>query len=314
MKRNLTLDIVKILAACGVVMAHAQFLSDIYPAVQYILFSGVLRFGIPLFLFITGYFFYSAAHNGYLKVWFKRLLILYAVWMLIYGVFWIRPDKYSFLEMLHFSFFGFWHLWYVSAIIIAAALTVLAYKLSLFKQLSLIVGLFLIGVCIQYAANYSLLSEQVNAFINNDWVHRNGLFLGFPFFFMGYLTFKYKPYESLSMNQCTAFLIIALFAAFLEASINYYHPERQGPFDNSLSLFISCPAVFFFFMKLPLEGTNKSLTLYAKGMYLSHPIVIIFANHFFDLSLSVITLLALSISPLITYFIIRIHRRVPIFL
>lgn len=314
MKRNLTIDIVKLLAACGVVTAHTQFLTDIAPETQYILYNGVLRFAVPLFLFINGFFFYSAIHNGYFKPWLKRSTMLYVVWMLIYGIFWLRPDKYSLLEILHTAFFGFFHLWYVPAMLISGIMTALFFKLSLPKQVALILIFFLIGVAIQYIGNYNWSSyPEINELCNYDWMHRNGLFLGFPFFFMGYLIRKYKTYKRFNKLQSVMLLLVALFAGALEAIINHSQPDMQGTFDNSLALLISCPAVFIFFINMTFEGENRNLSSYATGIYFSHLWIVIFLNHFFNFSPTLLTVITLVLSTIATFILIRINKRFPFF-
>lgn len=315
MKRHLSIDIIKLVAACGIVTAHTQFLTDIAPETQYILYNGALRFAVPLFLFINGFFFYSRLENGYVKPWFKHSLMLYVVWMLIYGIFWLRPDKYSILEILHTAFFGFSHLWYVPAMIVAGLITTLVFRLSLYKQLALIMIFFLIGVAIQYIGNYNLSSNpDINMLFNQEWVHRNGLLLGFPFFFMGYLMAKYKTYMRFDKLQSFVLLLIGIFIGVFEAAINYSQPDMQGSFDNSLALLVSCPAVFIFFINLSFEGKNKNLSSYATGIYFSHLLIVILLNHFFDLTPTRLTAMTLVLSIIATFVLVRINKRFPFFL
>jgi len=70
MGRNLTIDVLKIVLAFFVVFLQIHFLKNSYPEVSYLLVNGLFRIAVPVFLLITGfYFFYidtsKKLKNGY---------------------------------------------------------------------------------------------------------------------------------------------------------------------------------------------------------------------------------------------------------
>ena len=78
--RNLSVDVLKIVMAIFVVLLHMHFLKNVYPTLSYVLVNGLFRLGVPVFLIVTGYYFYFVDDILKLKKWLVRLFILYAIW------------------------------------------------------------------------------------------------------------------------------------------------------------------------------------------------------------------------------------------
>lgn len=108
MGRNLSIDVLKIILAFFVVFLHMNFLKETYPVLSYILVNGLFRIAVPVFLVITGFYFFHIDSVKKLKKWLFRTFLLYAIWMLIYISYWKDND-----EILLTIVFGYHHLWYL---------------------------------------------------------------------------------------------------------------------------------------------------------------------------------------------------------
>jgi hypothetical protein len=106
--RSLSIDILKIILAAFVVCLHIHIFRDSFPSVSYVLVNGFFRIGVPVFLIISGYFFFFIDDISRLKKWSVRILLLYIIWSAVYFPFWKEDDNYI-LNIL----FGYHHLWYL---------------------------------------------------------------------------------------------------------------------------------------------------------------------------------------------------------
>lgn len=298
-----------------VVGLHAGFLGDISVLGQYLTANGIFRIAVPIFLIINGFYFYPLWSKGNSLYWFKRVLQLYLFWMLFYSYFWFRPSDISFIEFIkiaHELIIGYFHLWYLPAMIGAAALVILLKKLSLKSIITTILIMFVIGVTIQYVGNYHMVDNKiVDKFFNMHWIHRNLLFFAFPFFFIGFLINKFNIQEKISLNQAITLSMIGILLLLNESYFNYINPLRDGGFDNFISLLLVCPAIFLVFMNLDLPGKSKQLSFYATGIYFIHPIFLKIYRRFFDfLGGTALTLIVILSSIIASYFLIKVNNRV----
>lgn len=314
MKRNIALDILKLILAFMVVGLHTGFLADISALGNYLTTQGIFRIAVPIFLLINGFYFYSILDKGRSAYWFKRVLYLYLFWMLFYSYFWFRPSDASFIEIvkiIHKLIIGHFHLWYLPAMLGAAALVILFKKLSLKLMIGIILVAFAGGVVIQYAGNYHMIDNQtIDKFFNYHWIHRNLFFFGFPFFFIGFLINKFSIQDRISLKLSVILSIIGFSLLICESYLNYIEPLRDGGFDNFISLLIVCPAVFLLFMKLDFQGSSKQLSFYATGVYFIHPIFMTIYSRFTDFDGTLLTFIVIISSIFASYFLIKINNKV----
>lgn len=314
MKRNIALDILKLILAFMVVGIHTGFLANISVMGQYLTVNGIFRIAVPIFLLISGFYFYPVLNKGNSIYWFKRILYMYLFWMLFYSYFWFRPTDISFIEIARIIYtfiIGYFHLWYLPAILGAAALVILFRKLSLKLMIGIILIAFAGGVAIQYAGNYHIIDNQtIDEFFNKTWIYRNFLFFGFPFFSIGFLINKFSIQERISLKLSVILSIIGFFLLICESYFNYIDPLRDGGFDNLMSLLIVCPAVFLLFMKLDFQGSSKQLSFYSAGVYFIHPIFLSTYKNFPDFHGTLLTFIVFISSIFASYFLIKVNNRV----
>ena len=128
--RKLHFDILRVLAAFSVVMLHgaAQFWYDLdIRSSQWIIansYDALFRFGVPVFVMISGAIFLDKAYVLDVKRLYKhnilRLAILYIIWSVIYGLYDTRGwdlkaagIKAVLKEMLN----GRYHLWFIPMLV-----------------------------------------------------------------------------------------------------------------------------------------------------------------------------------------------------
>lgn len=129
-KRKLHYDILRILAAFSIVMLHSAaqhwYTLDIYSTEWMIAnsYDAVFRFGVPLFVMISGALFLNPESDLKISHLYKRnilrFIVLYMVWSCLYGLWGCRT--YDFVQTDWKSYFramiqGSYHLWFLPMIV-----------------------------------------------------------------------------------------------------------------------------------------------------------------------------------------------------
>lgn len=179
----------------------------------------------------------------------------------------------------------------------------------------LVLGSYIAGVAIQYAGNYHLFANtRLDTFINIIFVYRNALFFSFPFFCIGFLIHRYNLHQRFSLNRVMIWGAVACLLLLVETYLNYTATNRDGGFDNLLSLLFLCPAIFILFMRMNLLSNTKNIALYATAIYFVHPLFLLpLASHLVEQE-TLLTLLVLILSIAASYFLIAINKKVKIIL
>jgi surface polysaccharide O-acyltransferase-like enzyme len=317
-ERNLSLDILKLIMAFMVIGIHTHFLSDVSTTLNYLFVNGVFRIAVPVFMIVSGFYFYPILQKHTLNIesYFKRIFILYIFWTAFYSYFWVKwlPASSHFLLIFWENFIiGYHHLWYLSGLLGATAvLYFFRQKSSLFIAASAIT-FFLIGVGIQYISYYHLISHKSLY----CWMYRNFIFFSYPFLCIGYLISKHDYHNKVSLNLAKLLLIVGLLTLLLESFFNYTHRLQNSldGFDILFSLILVCPAIFVFFIKQRMIGNSKEISLYATALYLIHPCVqnvLGFINRKYELNFIdgyYIFILVSVFAVLFAYFLIKINKR-----
>ncbi|MEZ6049367.1 MAG: acyltransferase [Planctomycetaceae bacterium] len=310
-QRNISLDIVKLVLACMVVGIHSRFLGE-YDQIGFYFYHGIFRIAVPVFLVINGYFFYQVADSKPIT-WLWKVFQRYVVWMLFYAYMWVRPGDFS-LEALGrigvTMLFGFNHLWYLSAIMGAALVTLLLKRTSDRIKIGLALILFLCGYGLQYFRAYNHFESSGSQFLfETPDIYRNFLFVGFPFFIMGYLIHKHDFVNRSSLIPLLVGLVFGVLAVLLESHWNWVVGSYPDPLDLLLGLLVISPVIFLLVMKSPVYGSISTLGLYANGIYFIHPFFLMIFKKFIPLSPTPRTLLLILISAVATCFLIQLNKK-----
>ncbi|WP_066750861.1 acyltransferase family protein [Chryseobacterium glaciei] len=298
--RSLSIDVLKIILAFFVVFLHMHLLRDYHPSLSYVLVNGLFRIGVPVFLIITGYYFYFVDTFDKLKKWTVRTFLLYSIWSIIYIPLWKEGSVFTNI------FFGYHHLWYLIGTLFAGILLFALRKKSTSVLVATIIVLFGIGYIIQLLGNMHYFTGEVDSTLNLYPFYRNFLFVCFPFLGIGFLIKKLnidvKQKPSLILVLASVGLVI--FESFLNYKV--IRLKQKESIDLLISLLIACPLIFLYCKNLPFKTDSKILASLSTAIYLVHPLIM---NWIFDLHLPsfefVIFIVVLLIVSLILVFINR---------
>lgn len=313
LERNLILDLFKLILAFMVVGIHTKFLNEVSDLSEYLFVNGIFRIAVPMFFIINGFYFYSILSNGNQYVWFKRVSKLYLVWMSFYSYYWLEWEGISNfdLKLICTVFFGYDHLWYIPGLIGAAFTTLLLNSINIRFKIAFTITICIMGIFIQYIGNYHILEGTLfDRFFNIAWIYRNFLFVGFPFFYFGFLIKQYSFYEKVSEVKIKKFLLLGCALLLVESYFNYHNLEVLESFDVYFSLVFICPIFFMFLKKTKSKTKNKNLALYSSGVYFIHPFVIKIINsnaYFLGINITLVTVI---VSMVICVFLIQINKRI----
>jgi len=215
--RNVTLDYARLVLIVLVMTAH----SDISTSGLFGWFfsDAFARFTVPIFLIINGYYFADIVHDKEkVKKYIKRLFIIYVTWMVIYSPFlWYMTGGGKKLILINLIT-GYYHLWYIAALIGATFVVYFTRKISMTKLLVAAYILFFIGYVIQ---KVYLIGIDIYMY---PTIVRTFLFMGFPFMFLGYYI-KKNRLEDKPFFQSTGMIVLAVVLLILlmaESTFVYY--------------------------------------------------------------------------------------------
>lgn len=205
------------------------------------------------------------------------------------------------------------HLWYVSGAIFAALSLLVVRKLPFSLLFASVILLFSVGVLLQYAGNYHLFdNDLIDKILNKNWVHRNFVFLSYPFFCIGYFIRRYDIDKKVSYKTVYLCTGVGLSLLIVESWVNYLLLEENEAFDNIASLIVFCPALFLLFAKKNIKGKSKNIAVLSSAIYFVHPGVISCFREFTTLNDkgAFFTALIFVIVPIVSVIVIRINRKI----
>ena len=221
--RNHGIDALKLIASALVVGIHTGFLKETSPLLSHVFANALFRLAVAVFFVASGYFFLRSATPERVGGWLKRVFWLYVLWMAVYAAWWWPSAKTALT--------GYWHLWYLPALLGAGAIQYALRNISNRTLLRLAAGLFAVGLALQYAGSYHLI-----AIAEKKYLFRNALFFGFPLFSVGYLLAR-NPVEL----RAGRLLALGLAVLVLEGFLSFRTHET---FDLLLGQALAAPAVF----------------------------------------------------------------------
>lgn len=296
-----------------VVAMHSGFMQDYSTLVEYLSVNGFFRIAVPIFLVINGFYFFNTLAKNDHKNFFTKLLTLYLFWMLFYSYKWLPTPELSYvwvLELVKLFFIGYYHLWYVVAMLAAALILFFIRDTSSIHLTVTAILLYIIGVLCQYLGNYHYFNIiLLDEIVNYNWFHRSALFFCLPFFIIGYLINRHSLHKKFSIRSALLLSVLGFIFVFLESYVNFYQDGRDGGFDNYLSLLFVCPLVFIFFLQLKVVGYTKEIALYSTGVYFIHIFVIDLILYFSELRYTVLTAMSFVTSIMLSYFLVKINKK-----
>lgn len=266
MGRNLSIDVLKVILALFVVFLHMNFLKETYPTLSYILVNGLFRIAVPVFLVITGFYFFHIDNKVKLKKWLFRTFLLYAIWMLIYISYW-KDNEQIWLTVI----FGYHHLWYLIGTFFSGIILYFLRNQSLRLLIALVVGFFLLGYGVQVLGNLHYFKNENDSVLNLYLLYRNFLFVCFPFLTIGFLINKHKVDLSEYKNS-SPLVILSVLCVVAEAFFNYKNISSEST-DILFSLIFASPLLFLYCQKIYVKTTSKILASFSTAIYVVHPLI-----------------------------------------
>lgn len=278
------IDDFRLIAALLIVAIHTSPLASFSETGDFILTRIFARVAVPFFFTTSGFFLVSRyTYNAEkLGAFVKRTAIIYGAAILLYipiniynGYF--KMDRLLPNMIKDIVFDGtFYHLWYLPASIIGAAIAWwLVKKLNYQKALIVAFVLYLIGL---FGDSYYGIVERVsclNSFYSlifqvTDYT-RNGIFFAPVFFIIG--GFIADDRQQIALGEGVCGFVISFGLMFVEAmTLHHFNLQRH----DSMYLFLLPCMYFFFQLILVFKGKRRvRLRTIALIVYIIHPMMII---------------------------------------
>lgn len=294
------IDAARLFLACLVVLAHCAAFLALSPAAHFLFNNGLARVIVPFFLLTTGYFFDRQVERGLGRL-LRRVLRVYLGWTLVFLPFILLYQEVTLYRLGLTLAFGYFHLWYLPALIGGLVLLHAARRLPDGVLMALATGLFCIGGAIQYAENLWLDFSALRNHYDLLVLTRNFLFYGFPYLALGVLIARGRLLAGTTPERRRILLLGALTLLLAETTLEYMTFDPEGFYDLTFSAFVLAPVLFVFVRDLPLHLPGFDPRQLSMVIYLSHPLYLLplrFYTGLGPVGLTVVTLAAtLSLAP-----------------
>lgn len=293
-QRKLHYDLLRILAAFSVVMLHAsaQFWYDLdLRSGQWIIanaYDGVFRFGVPIFVMISGAMFLDKGYKLDTKRLYRhnilRMVVLYVVWSCIYGLYDCRTfdlAEAGIKPVLREIINGRYHLWFLP--MIAGIYVILPILKSWLehtekKQVEYFLWLFFGLQIVKETLRALTVSDELHTILDLGNVELVCGYVGY--FVWGYYLAHFSVGEKLRRAVYLLFVPATVANVVLGTVLSWRAGQPQGTFFDSFGLFtfVMVTALFLFTVE---KGTKhvfgeksskivRELSADTLGVYLMH--------------------------------------------
>ncbi|MCY6371197.1 serine racemase VanT catalytic subunit [Clostridium ganghwense] len=278
------IDYFRIIVAFLIVANHTSPLSTYSETADFILTRIIARIAVPFFFMTSGFFLISKySHNtNKLKTFIKRTTLIYCVAIAIYIPLNIYNKYFTMDNLLpnivkDIVFDGtLYHLWYLPAAIIGAAIAwFFVKKIGLKWALGITAFLYVVGI---FGDSYYGVAEQIPVlksfygylFELFDYT-RNGIFFAPVFFVLGGIISNKTIHTSLKNN----FIGFAITFSLMIAEGVFLHNLDLQRHDSMYIMLVPC--MFFLFSVLTFWKGHRVSTLRTSAMiiYIIHPMMIV---------------------------------------
>lgn len=317
---NPLLDILKVICAALIVGSHSLpiFKSDILNTYYGQWF---FRFCVPLFFISSGFFFQKMNKDKKL-LYIKRILIIYLISSIIY--FPIIYKSYpltnvrGFLGIIKTLIFGYYHLWYLSALFFSLLISYFFdgfFALSKHSRIYVLLLALLLIIGVFFDEYYKLFDCSVLNFvalqINRFGSTRHFLFMGIPLLTIGRLIYHLK--EKIFKINYKVYVVLGII--FFALSFLELYLLRQHITDITCDLtffnlgFPVCLFVVTFYWK---PAFLKNRTTYLRKMvdivYIVHVLFVFIIFDYTSLRYSVAYIVILALSLLLAILLLTISK------
>lgn len=304
--RSRAVDVLKLALALMVVGIHANPFAPLGRTAILLTGDGLFRLAVPVFLLFNGYFLQAALLRGRGWGYVKHAAQLYALWMLLYlPLYWPLLASRGVLQNLRTLVFGYWHLWYLAGMVMAAALIVLIAGWSSRRLLWLMGLSFLGGIVVTYGMAFAVITPIKAVFSDPLLANRNPLLLCLPYMLAGVLIARQGLAERLSLTLLRSAAAFGIVLTLAESLLLAHYAVKGVAHDNLIALGLAAPALMLLALKSHATLQGRGLGDYASGIYFLHVAFCALLFRYTDLSHPLIYAYAVTGSGLLVWLIRR---------
>lgn len=291
-RRNYTIDFIRLIMAMFIVALHSNPFAEYSALISYFFSQVLSRLGVPFFAAIAGYYFFRSDSNKKYQKTIQRHLQPYFLWSVIYLIYRFSQSEIGGISnsindtLMTFVFTGFYHLWYMLAIIYTVAIVWMASRyqqgvcmLYYITFICLLIGILMFGYGNLFfrfpLAKHTFGSLDPNINMQTQWI-----FSVIPFFMMGYGLNRSNVKNSWIYRKCELLLVIVLMAYFAEVMI-----LQVFDFMRSTTLCLCTYPIVYLLILVSLKHpdfVNAKIARYSAGiasfMYFGHILFVLIAQ------------------------------------
>lgn len=276
------IDAARLVLAFMVVIAHGVPFMAISPEAHFLFNNALARLIVPFFLLITGFFFDRQISRGIGKLaW--RILWVYVGWTVIYLPFIVFYQEVTAYRLALTLFFGYFHLWFLPALLGGVLLLYAVRNLSDGVLMALAAGVFCVGGTMQYSLNLWFDFSTVSNPYDLMALTRNFLFFGFPYLALGVLIARGRLLADTSPARRAIMLLVGVVIMLAEAAMGYRIIPEEGLYDLTFSAFFLTPVLFVIVRDLPLKLSGDGPRKLSMVIYFSHMLYLLPLRFYTDL-------------------------------
>ncbi|MDQ2094639.1 acyltransferase [Rhodalgimonas zhirmunskyi] len=303
------LDLARFVMALMVVGAHGRMFIDIsYPLYFFTFLGGVLRLIMPIFLMTSGYFFAVQIRRG-IGGWAKRVLILHLIWSTIYIGAWMPSGTLSLEKATFWYFFGAGHLWFMPALLGGGLMLYWLRHLSTGRLLLLAAAAYGLGGVVQYAMDLTLDFQTVAHHNALYALPRNFVTYGFPFMVLGHLMTRREVREFIDSILSLRLFLVLCALLLAENAVKYWSFDHEAIFEINLMNFLIAPLIFGWLLSLKTVRAAAWMAPLSAAIYFVHALVLLLLEPVVGLSPTPLTLLAIVVSAVVGFGLIKINNK-----
>ena len=281
MKRDYSIDLLRIVAAAMVVMIHCSgwfsFVSkEPVRDIDTLVFGNAVSCAVPLFFMISGSLLLSPQYDFSLKkILYKigKIIIILVAWGGLYAV--SQIESFSFEKLLIWTFKGHFHFWFFDYLIGVYLLTPVFRALVLYekgKYVKWFLGCWLLFGIIKYTVNGIQPHNEEIRIVTSKMTFELCNFSGY--FVLGYYLSTIKE-EIQKGFLLLAFLSCVVFCTlFISGNKDY----QVSTMSFTLPVVIESVTLFLLFYQMRLSEQNSSWLIPVSsatlGIYLIHPLIL----------------------------------------
>ena len=289
-ERIVYFDFLRIFAALSIILLHvsgSQYkLDGIYHYVA-CFWDGISRWGVPIFVMISGALFLDPSKTITIKNIFNkyifRIAVLFIVWSLFYTCLTcVSKNDVDFYFSIKRLVIGYYHLWFLYMIAALYLITPLLRPITEKKDKNLLLYLLIIWfVMFGIFPFISFIVPRTKNFI--DLMIITKLHFSFPLEFLGYFILGYYLHNYINIKRNFLIVLALLSCSLITAlgDMKYSMPGKASFFLDSFCPFVIITAISIFLLIknkcLQIKQTNKvilKLSNLTLGFYLIHPFFI----------------------------------------